>query len=229
MRAGDRDLAAALRDAQSLVTVRTFEVAMRFPILKAQHSIMQAARDRPPLLEEFLILGVARLNVAREHAEVAQDKQRENEHAHPVPLHHPFDHHENDREQQQRAHPEHSAEDFRVIKELSDELLYHDYHSDNYHGYWKADKDFSGLTALVPSPEPGPLESLLRKEQLRFAFRVAARLLNSGKLTAVQRRCFIAYFIKGKTVAEIAHDEKTYRMTIWRHIRRLEAALRDAV
>lgn len=79
------------------------------------------------------------------------------------------------------------------------------------------------------SPEPGPLESLLRKEQLRFAFRVAARLLHSGKLTAVQRRCFIAYFIKGKTVAEIAHDEKTYRMTIWRHIRRLEAALRDAV
>ena len=90
-----------------------------------------------------------------------------------------------------RAHPEHSAEDFRIIKELSDELLYHDY--------------------------------------LRFAFRVAARLLHSGKLTAVQRRCFIAYFIKGKTVAEIAHDEKTYRMTIWRHIRRLEAALRDAV
>ncbi len=69
-----------------------------------------------------------------------------------------------------RAHPEHSAEDFRIIKELSDELLYHDYHSDNYHGYWKADKDFSGLAALVPSPEPGPLESLLRKEQLRFAF-----------------------------------------------------------
>ena len=129
----------------------------------------------------------------------------------------------------QRAHPEHSAEDFRIIKELSDELLYHDYHSDNYHGYWKADKDFSGLAALVPSPEPEPLESLLRKEQLRFAFRVAARLLHSGKLTAIQRRCFIAYFIKGKTVAEIAHDEKTYRMTIWRHIRRLEAALRDAV
>ena len=42
-----------------------------------------------------------------------------------------------------RAHPEHSAEDFRIIKELSDELLYHDYHSDNYHGYWKADQDFS--------------------------------------------------------------------------------------
>lgn len=75
----------------------------------------------------------------------------------------------------------------------------------------------------------GRWKACWRKEQLRFAFRVAARLLHSGKLTAVQRRCFIAYFIKGKTVAEIAHDEKTYRMTIWRHIRRLEAALRDAV
>ena len=85
------------------------------------------------------------------------------------------------------------------------------------------------LIVHIASSELGPLESLLRKEQLRFAFRVAARLLHSGKLTAVQRRCFIAYFIKGKTVAEIAHDEKTYRMTIWRHIRRLEAALRDAV
>ena len=89
-----------------------------------------------------------------------------------------------------RIHPEHSAEDFRIIKQL---------------------------------------EHLLRQEQRCFAFRVAARLLHSGKLTAVQRRCFIAYFIEGKTVAEIARAEKTYRMTIWRHIRRLEAALRDAV
>ena len=124
-----------------------------------------------------------------------------------------------------RAHPEHSAEDFRIIKELSDELLYHDYHSDNY----LSDRTFETATKHIASSELGPLESLLRKEQLRFAFRVAARLLHSGKLTAIQRRCFIAYFIKGKTVAEIAHDEKTYRMTIWRHIRRLEAALRDAV
>ena len=59
-----------------------------------------------------------------------------------------------------RAHPEHSAEDFRIIKELSDELLYHDYHSDNYHGYWKADQDFSGLAALVPSRQRFPTSSL---------------------------------------------------------------------
>ena len=75
----------------------------------------------------------------------------------------------------------------------------------------------------------GRWKACCEKNSFALLFRVAARLLHSGKLTAVQRRCFIAYFIKGKTVAEIAHDEKTYRMTIWRHIRRLEAALRDAV
>lgn len=127
------------------------------------------------------------------------------------------------------AHPEHSAEDFRIIKELSDELLYHEYHSDNYHGYWKANKDFSDLTALIESPDQEPLESLLRKEQLHYAFRIAARLLQSGKLTEFQRRCFIAYFIKGSSVAEIAQIEKTNYLKIWRHIRYLEAALRDAV
>lgn len=128
-----------------------------------------------------------------------------------------------------RAHPEHSAEDFRIIKELSDELLHTFYLSDKRAENYLSDRTFETATKHIASSELGPLESLLRKEQLRFAFRVAARLLHSGKLTAVQRRCFIAYFIKGKTVAEIAHDEKTYRMTIWRHIRRLDAALRDAV
>lgn len=128
-----------------------------------------------------------------------------------------------------RIHPEHSAEDFRIIKQLSDELLHTCYLSDKRVENNLADGDFDYLTKHIASPTIGPLEHLLRQEQRCFAFRIAARLLHSGKLTAVQRRCFIAYFIEGKTVAEIARAEKTYRMTIWRHIRRLEAALRDAV
>ena len=60
------------------------------------------------------------------------------------------------------------------------------------------DGTFETATKHIASSELGPLESLLRKEQLRFAFRVpAARLLHSGKLTAVQRRCFYCIFHQG--------------------------------
>ena len=127
------------------------------------------------------------------------------------------------------AHPEHSAEDFQIIKKLSDELLRNYYLSDKRTGNYVHDSDFEKVTELIASSEPEPVELLMRKEQLHYAFRIAARLLQSGKLTEFQRRCFIAYFIKGSTVAEIARVEKTHRMTIWRHIRYLEAALRDAV
>ena len=85
-----------------------------------------------------------------------------------------------------RAHPEHSAEDFRIIKELSDELLHTFYLSDKRAENYLSDRTFETATKHIASSELGPLESLLRKEQLRFAFRVAARLLHSGKLTAVQ-------------------------------------------
>lgn len=127
-----------------------------------------------------------------------------------------------------RAYPQYHVENFQVIKELSDELLYRDYRADRQSGYWKAKREFTELGELIMSSEPEPLEILLRKEHQRLAFRVAADILRSDQFTEVQRGCFIAYFLQGKSIAQIAREERTYRTTIWRCVRKLEAALRAA-
>ena len=101
--AGYDDFAFAPGDTDLLTTAGTLVDVMGFSVGQVSFPVIYFVFYFVLPGQEFLILGVARLNVAREHAEVAQDKQRENEHAHPVPLHHPFDHHENDREQQQRV------------------------------------------------------------------------------------------------------------------------------
>ena len=47
-----------------------------------------------------------------------------------------------------RAHPEHSAEDFRIIKELSDELLHTFYLSDKRAENYLSDRTFETATKL---------------------------------------------------------------------------------
>ena len=128
-----------------------------------------------------------------------------------------------------REHPEHTAEDFKRIKQLSDEMYRTDYHADQRYSNWKADEDFDHAAALLASMEELPLDRVIRLEHWRTARQAAHQLLRSGRLTPVQRRRFIAYFIHGKSLAEITREEKTYRMKIWRDIQQLTTLLQKAV
>lgn len=69
-----------------------------------------------------------------------------------------------------RAHPEHSAEDFRIIKELSDELLHTFYLSDKRAENYLSDRTFETATKHIASSELGPLESLLAKRTASLCF-----------------------------------------------------------
>lgn len=126
-----------------------------------------------------------------------------------------------------REHPEHTAEDFKRIKQLSDEMYRTDYHADQRYSNWKADEDFDHAAALLASPKELPLDRVIRLEHWRTARQAAHQLLRSGRLTPVQRRRFIAYFIHGKSLAEITREENIRHQTTRECILRLTERLRQ--
>ena len=126
-----------------------------------------------------------------------------------------------------REHPEHTAEDFKRIKQLSDEMYRTDYHADQRYSNWKADEDFDHAAALLASMEELPLDRVIRLEHWRTARQAAHQLLRSGRLTPVQRRRFIAYFIHGKSLAEITREENIRHTSARECILRLTERLRQ--
>lgn len=126
-----------------------------------------------------------------------------------------------------REHPEHTAEDFKRIKQISDEMYRTDYHADQRYSNWKADEDFDHAAALLASMEELPLDRVIRLEHWRTARQAAHQLLRSGRLTPVQRRRFIAYFIHGKSLAEITREENIHHKSTRECILRLTERLRQ--
>ena len=84
VRAGDVDLAPPTRHAQPLPALGALEIPMGLAVRKAHAGVSQTVLYRSPPAQELLIFRIARLDIAREHAEIAQDEQRQNEHAHPA-------------------------------------------------------------------------------------------------------------------------------------------------
>ena len=52
--------------------------------------------------------------------------------------------------------PEYTAEDFRRIKEASDDLYYERFQSDVLYGNKTSDTDFDTIAAMLPAPDPEP-------------------------------------------------------------------------
>ena len=124
-----------------------------------------------------------------------------------------------------RVNPEYTAEDFYKIKELSDTLFLEQKQADHTYAIKKTDTDFETVAAMLPAPEPEPSMAVLYREQRRMAIRAAKTLLRSGKLSPTQKQRFIAYFFCGKSISEIARNEKTYRMKVWRGLRSITRLL----
>lgn len=69
-----------------------------------------------------------------------------------------------------RAHPEHSAEDFRIIKELSDELLHTFYLSDKRAENYLSDRTFETATKHIASSELGRWKACCEKNSFALLF-----------------------------------------------------------
>ena len=124
-----------------------------------------------------------------------------------------------------RVNPEYTAEDFYKIKKLSDTLFFEQKQADHIYGSKKSDTDFETAAAMQPSTEQEPTKTYQYREQRRIATHTAKTLLRSGKLSSIQKRRFIAYFFCGKSISEIARNEKTYRMKVWRGLRSITRLL----
>ena len=114
--------------------------------------------------------------------------------------------------------PEYTAED----------LYYERFQSDVLYGNKTSDTDFDTIAAMLPAPDPEPCLKVVHREQRRLAVRAALTLLHSGTLSPVQRKRFIAYFLHGKSVSEIARKERVNRSSIWRGLHRIAGQLQKA-
>ena len=127
-----------------------------------------------------------------------------------------------------RENPEYTAEDFRRIKEVSDGLHRAHYEADSKNGYYKADVDFDTIHIAAPE-QTEPLLTLLQRERRRLAVRAARTLLRHGRLSPAQKRRFIAYFLHGKSVAEIARMDQVHHKTASESIQRLTCRLCNSI
>lgn len=124
------------------------------------------------------------------------------------------------------AHPEHTEQDFAQIKAVSDSLQRMHDANDRKHNRYRIEEDFDFAAAFIASGDIELCDRLIRAEQRSVAWNAAARLLQAGRLTIAQRRRFIAYFLQGRSIAEIARMEKTRRQTISESIHRISRELR---
>lgn len=127
-----------------------------------------------------------------------------------------------------RENPEYTAEDFRRIKEVSDGLHRAHYEADSKNGYYKADVDFDTIHIAAPE-QTEPLSTLLQRERRRLAVRAARTLLRHGRLSPAQKRRFIAYFLHGKSVAEISRNENVKHQSISESIQRMSRMLCSSI
>ena len=124
------------------------------------------------------------------------------------------------------AHPEHTEQDFAQIKAVSDSLQRMHDANDRQHNRCRIEEDFDFAAAFIASGDIELCDRLICAEQRSIAWNAAARLLQAGRLTIAQRRRFIAYFLQGRSIAEIARMEKTRKQTISESIHRISRELR---
>lgn len=103
------------------------------------------------------------------------------------------------------ANPGKTAEDFAKLKAFSDE----DYHDQVIvdHRTGRLDVTINGLEETEQFATLSIDTELIHKTDGQAAMKAAKELLNSGKLTEVQRRRFILHFFQGRSTRQIGRAE----------------------
>lgn len=123
-----------------------------------------------------------------------------------------------------RENPEKTAEDFEKLKDLSDAI---------YHEQVIQEHRTSRLNVSIHEMEEHLLaintdletEFIQRMEEGK-ALTAAHRLLQSGKLTLVQRRRFFLHFFKGLSTRQIAKLEGVNQKAVWESLMWAEKKLK---
>lgn len=112
-----------------------------------------------------------------------------------------------------RDNPGKTAEDFAKLKALSDEL-YHEQDLDET-AYGKRARKLEWLTESEEYAAPSVDITLIHNSDKGQALKAAKRLLESGKLTEIQRRRFLLHYFKGLSIRQIAGLEQVDYRAVW--------------
>lgn len=120
--------------------------------------------------------------------------------------------------------PHKTEEDFVQLKALSDEIYYlQDRQGQRTSRY---DVSLNGLEEVVIGPTLPIDTELIKKSEEAKALAAAEQLLDSGKLTMIQRKRFLLYFFEGLSTRQIAKLEGVNQKTVWESLMWAEKKLK---
>ena len=112
-----------------------------------------------------------------------------------------------------RDNPDKTEEDFAELKALSDEI----YYQQDRQEYRVSHRNvsISGMEDTLVASAPSVDAELIQKAEEKKALEAAIRLLESGKLTDVQKRRFYLHFFQGLSTRKIAKLEGVHQLAVW--------------
>ncbi len=123
-----------------------------------------------------------------------------------------------------RDNPDKTEEDFAELKAMSDEIYYQqdrqEYRVSHRNVSISRMEDTLVASALSVDAE------LIQKAEEKKALEAAIRLLESGKLTDVQKRRFYLHFFQGLSTRQIAKLEGINQKTAWESLMWAEKKLK---
>jgi len=109
--------------------------------------------------------------------------------------------------------PDKNEQDFWELKALSDEI----YHQQVIHENRTSRLDMS-INGFEDTEQLAtvPLDiEIIHKSDGKKAMKAAKQLLDSGKLTDIQRRRFVQHFFQGLSIRQIAKKESVHQRAVW--------------
>ncbi len=123
-----------------------------------------------------------------------------------------------------RDNPDKTEEDFAELKAMSDEI----YYQQDRQEYRVSHRNvsISGMEDTLVASALSVDAELIQKAEEKKALEAAIRLLESGKLTDVQKRRFYLHFFHGLSTRQIAKLEGVNQKTVWESLMWAEKKLK---
>ena len=112
-----------------------------------------------------------------------------------------------------RDNPNQTEADFAKLKALSDEMFHEQDLGDTRYGKRTRSLEFIENTEQYAAASPDT--ELIHRQDAGQALKAAHQLLESGKLTEVQKRRFILHYIKGYSTRQIARLENVTQQSVF--------------
>lgn len=123
-----------------------------------------------------------------------------------------------------KENPDKTEEDFRELKELSDQIYHEELLKENIDR--KRTISMTNMENVLADTSPSMEDRYIKTEEMRCVRVAVIKLFSEGRLTSKQKDRFIKHFINRKSLREIAREEGVYFTSvnecIWRAVEKLK-------